>query len=357
MVNFYCIPQFRLYLLCANPTERSEPLPLTIYDIAREAGVSASTVSRVVNNKPGISVKTRQKVLALLDRYHYVPNEAARGLVTSSSRLVGIFIADIRSQHHVQGAYYIANELSKLNYCSLILNTGANDDERVAGIRMLEQRKVEAAVLMGSVFQTKTAETAIRQYLPNVPVFMLNGFINLPNVYGVLSDERTGVAECVALLSKKNKKRIVFMADNPTPSTKLKTQGFWDGVRQLGLSKKDAWLYTNVDGTLDGGYSTMCRALQEHPSLDGVICSLDIIACGALRALQDTGIAVPKQVGVIGIDNSIYADICTPRLTSLDNMLLDSSITIAHKLVDRLEGLSTNQRTLLFTKIVEREST
>ena len=147
------------------------------------------------------------------------------------------------------------------------------------------------------------------------------------------------------------------MVDSPTPSSVLKLQGFLNGMEKLGVNEKEAWVYKGVEGTVEGGYHIMKRVLAEHPEIDGVICSLDIIACGALRALREQGIKVPSQVGIIGIDNSIYADICTPRLTSLDNMLLDSGITIAHKLVDCLKGRSTNQKTMLFTNIVEREST
>lgn len=330
---------------------------LTIYDIAREAGVSGSTVSRVVNGKPGVNEKTRAKIQKLLDQYHYVPNEAARGLVTSNSRLVGILVADVRTQHHIEGTYYIANELADLGYCCLILNTGHTEEARIAGMRTLEQRKVEAAVLMGSIFQTEGTREAIRQHLSDVPVFMLNGFLDLPNVYGVLSDEQSGVEDCVCLLAGKGKTKIAFFVDNPTPSSYLKTQGYLDGMRKNGCRERDAWVYTGVEGSVDGGYRTMQRALAEHPDLNGVVCSLDIIACGALRALQDAGRHVPQDVGVIGVDNSVYAEISNPRLTSLDNMVLDSGVTIAHKLTDCLEGRATNNRTLLYTKIVERETT
>ena len=110
---------------------------MTIYDIAREAGVSASTVSRVINDKPGVAKEKRARVQALLKKYQYVPNETARGLVTSSSRMIGILVADIRQEHHIAGAYYIAHELSGRGYSSLVMNTGSTEAERVAGIRML----------------------------------------------------------------------------------------------------------------------------------------------------------------------------------------------------------------------------
>lgn len=326
---------------------------MTIYDIAREAGVSASTVSRVINDKPGVNRATREKVRALLERYHYMPNEAARGLVTSSSRLVGVLAADIRNQHHTEGAYYIAQELSKLGYCALLLNTGGSDEERAAGIRMLQTRKVEAAVLMGSIFQTEAVRKAISESLPDVPVFMLNGQIDLPNVYSVLSDDRAGTAAAVAYLEKKGRRRIAYLLDQPTPSNRLKLQGYEDGMKQIGGA---SCVIGGAEASAAGGRAAMKRLLEEYPDVDGVICSVDIMACGAMQTIAESGRRVPEDIAVIGTDNSVYCEISTPRLTSLNTMIFESGMMIAHKLVDCLEGRGTNQKTMLFTSIVPRES-
>lgn len=326
---------------------------MTIYDIAREAGVSASTVSRVINDKPGVNKATRERVRGLLEQYHYVPNEAARGLVTSSSRLVGVLAADIRNQHHTEGAYYIAQELSKLGYCALLLNTGGSDEERAAGIRMLQTRKVEAAVLMGSIFQTDAVRDAIRESLPDVPVFMLNGELDLPNVYCVLSDDRAGTAAAVAYLAEKGRKRIAYLLDQSTPSNRLKLQGYEDGMKQLGGMCR---VIGGAEASAEGGRAAMKRLLEQYPDVDGVICSVDIMACGAMQAIAESGRRVPEDIAVIGTDNSIYCEISTPRLTSLNTMIFESGVMIAHKLVDCLEGRGTNPKTMLFTSIVQRGS-
>lgn len=327
---------------------------MTIYDIAREAGVSASTVSRVINDKPGVNKATREKVRALLDRYHYMPNEAARGLVTSSSRLVGVLVADIRNQHHIEGAYYIVQELSKLGYSALLLNTGGSDEERAAGIRMLQTRKVEAAVLMGSIFQTEAVREAIADSLTDVPVFMLNGEIDLPNVYCVLSDDRAGTAAAVNHLAEKGRRKIALLIDEMTPSSRLKLQGYQDGMAQFG---GEEIVVSGVEGSVRGGREAMASLLEKAPDIDGVVCSLDIIACGAMQAIAISGRSVPGDISVIGTDDSIYCEICTPQLTSLNTMIFESGVMIAHKLVDCLEGRGTNHKTMLFTSIAERAST
>lgn len=327
---------------------------MTIYDIAREAGVSASTVSRVINEKPGVNPETRERVRALLKAHRYVPNEAARGLVTHSSRLVGVLVADIRNQHHIEGAYYIAKELTRLGYCALVLNTGNSDEERAAGIRMLETRKVEAAVLMGSIFQTEAVRAAIADSLPDAPVFMLNGELDLPNVYSVLSDDRAGTADCVAYLARRGRKRVAFLVDQPTPSSRLKQAGYEEGAAAANIP---TLVISGVEGSVEGGYEATKALLAQHTEIDGVIASLDIIACGALRAIAESGRRVPQDVAVIGTDNSVYCEICSPRLTSLNTMVFESGVAIAHKLVDCLEGRRTSRRTMLFTDLVERAST
>ena len=136
-------------------------MQVTIYDIAKMANVSASTVSRVVNNKQNVSPKTRARILKLLAQHNYVPNEAARGLVTQSTHMIGVLITDIRTTHHTQGVYYIEQELSRQGYSCLIHNTGRDEQHWVHYVQELSQRKIEALILMGSIYQSDTMKEAI----------------------------------------------------------------------------------------------------------------------------------------------------------------------------------------------------
>lgn len=155
---------------------------MTIYDIAKIAGVSASTVSRVANHKPGIKEETRRQIQELLDQYDYRPNETARGLVNQSSRMIGILITDIRYAHHVDIAYHIEKEMEKQGYCSLILNTGLSDEKKIQAIKVLSQRRVDGAILVGSTFQCDAVKQALTTYLSKEPVIITNGYLDLPNV-------------------------------------------------------------------------------------------------------------------------------------------------------------------------------
>jgi LacI family transcriptional regulator len=328
---------------------------MTIYDIAKAAGVSASTVSRVVNNKKGVRRETRERVQKYIEMYHYSPNETARGLVNQASKMIGILISDMRTTHHTEGVYYMEREFMKLGYCSIIMNTGSEEDAKANYIQILRQRQVEAAVLVGSTFQSSLVKQAIEKYIPSIPVIIANGCLDLPNVYGVIADEQNGVTNCVKLLASKNRRNLAFMIDKLTPSNKLKQLGFEIGVHQWCDQRYP--MVIEFEESAQGAYNATCQLVKEHPDVDGIIYVVDLLAVRGLRALRDMGIEVPNQVSVIGVDNSVYAEICTPSLTSLDNKLLDLSVTAARNLIDVLQNKHVTKNMMVISSIIEREST
>lgn len=327
---------------------------MTIYDIAKEAGVSASTVSRVINNKPGIKASTRDRVNRLLKKYNYSPNETARGLVNQATKIIGILLADIRNVHHTDGAYYIERELAGLGYCCIMFNTGTDDRSKAEAIERMEKRRVEGAVLIGSTFQTESVKKSIERHLSNVPIVIANGYLDLPNVYGVLADEKQGVSSCVRLLVNRGKKNLAYVNNDDTASARLKQQGFKEEMCSQKLRPVGVY---NANATYQGGYEVTRRIMEEHPETDGIIYAVDLLAAAGLRALWDLQLEVPRQVAVVGIDNSVYGELCNPKLTSLDNKLTDMSIQSAQILISQLRGGLSPKQIILPSSLVERETT
>lgn len=330
-------------------------MQVTIYDIAKMAGVSASTVSRVVNNKDNVSARTRAKIMKLLAEHNYVPNEAARGLVMQSSHMVGVLITDIRTTQHTDGIYYIERELSAHGYSCLIHNTGRDESSWVSYIQAMSQRKIEALVLMGSIYQSEIVEEAIRLYLPSTPVVICNGYFSAPNVYGLVSDELNGVADCVALLAKKGRKHPAFLMNQITPSNEQKRLGFETGMSRF---YPDTELIEEESGNRVSEIIQSTKdMMNQHPEIDSIIYSEDKLAMVGLRTLADLGKKVPDDVAVIGINNSDYAKLSIPTLTSLDNMLYDVSMTAARNILALLSGQRISKKMLICTEVVERQST
>lgn len=327
----------------------------TIYDIAQKAGVSASTVSRVINNHAYVKKATRDRVLEVLKECNYVPDEAARSLVTQTSRMIGLLVSDIRTTHHTDAIFYLERELMKRNYCCIILNTGREAEEQVKYIKILSQRNVDAAILIGSIFQSEDVRQAIVQYLPTTPIMMLNGFLDAPNIYGLLVDEQTGVYNTVRMLANKNRRHLAFVLDCRTPSNEAKLQGFMLGMEKYCGGSKPVVI--EVDGETQAAYGATMQLLDDYPEVDGIIYAEDLLALPGMRAIADMHLSIPDAVAVVGINNSLYAVNSIPALTSLDNMLHDMSKTLIRNLIFVQRNREVEHKIMLPTQIVEREST
>lgn len=328
---------------------------MTIYEIARLTGVSASTVSRVINNYPYVNKETRAKVLKALSDNNYIQNDTARSLVTQASKMVGILIADVRTTHHTDGVYYIEHELSQNGYSAIIYNTGSDPETQAKYIQTLSQRRVDAVVLMGSVYQNDSVQNAIMVYLPNTPVAICNGYLDGRNIYSVMSDERNGVADAVKLLAGKGHRNFAFITNHYTPSNYEKLDGYRMGIR----------LYADGAGSqeIESGdevsqiQKATANLMQEHPETTAIVFADDFIALAGLHALVELGVRIPERVAVVGLNNSRYAEISNPALTSIDNMLYDTSLIAVRNLLEVLRGGRVNHRMTIGSVVVERSTT
>lgn len=329
---------------------------MTIYDIAEKAGVSASTVSRVINNKPGIKAETRDKIQKLLKEHNYIPDENARGLVNKATKLIGILIPDIRNNHHSDLAYVVEKKLRDAGYCSIILNAGFDTKMMAESIQLLEQRKVDGILLVGSAFQNSVVEQELKQRMSNTPVVIANGYLELPNVYGILIDERDGMKQVVDLLCAKGKKKIAFMASLGTPSSYEKLSGYKDGLIKNGLLSDE--MIIEISGAeKEAGYIGAKVLREKYPEADSVICAEDLMAVGVIRYFNENHIAMPSEIAVVGVNNSIYGEISFPSITTLDNKMVETGLMAAQILVDCLNNEEKPHKIMLFSSIIQREST
>lgn len=336
---------------------------MTIYDIAKEAGVSASTVSRVINNKPGIKEETRKRIQKLLDESGYTPDVMARGLVTQASRFIGILIEDIRVSHHTDSVYVIEQEMTARGYTCITFSTGNDPAQKAKYIEILEQRRVQGVILIGSMFATEPVKIAIQRHLSDIPTVMVNGILDLPNVYNILVDEERGTEDCVEYLFNRGRRNFAYIMDIPTPSNLRKLRGFQSGISRYHLTRNDEWIVEalgddpNPADSLARGKAAAAIVLDRCPDVDAILCATDMLAIGCMQALQEHGIKIPEQIAVMGVDNSLYGQICTPSLSSLDNKLTELSLNAARILLDAFDGRTASHKMMLFTDIIPRQST
>ena len=307
---------------------------MNIYDIAKEAGVSIATVSRVLNNKGTVSAATRARVEAILKENNYTPSAIARGMVSKSMRTVAVLTVDIRVPHYARTAYTIEREFSRRGYEVILCNTGGDRAETLRYLQVVNQKQVDGIVLVGSVFDTICQGAEMEKLLSGVPVVLANGKLDLPNAYSVTVDDKYGVSLAVEHLVARGRKNIYYIKDRDTDSAKAKRDGFLEAMRRNGLEFADHVL--EAGETLVSSMETVQALLTQGIVPDGIVCGEDLTAAGALKALLRAGLRVPGQVAIVGFNNSDYAHLCEPVLTSVDNkpeqvallcvQLLESSI-------------------------------
>ncbi len=327
---------------------------MTIYDLANIAGVSASTISRVINNKPGVSAEKREQILKLIEQNKFHLNTMARGLSTNVTKMIGILISDIRNTHYTELAYVVETYLQKNGYCSIIINTGVTHEDMNVAMKVLKQRKVDGVILIGSIFQNDFIKTEIAINFNHLPVVIANGNIDLPNVYSVLVDEYKGMMDCVDLLYKRGYKKLAYIGNPYTASNKLKEKGFIDGVVKNGNTPIVEIITTKTLGEVN--FEPVKLLIEKHEDIDGIICVNDFVAAETLNYMQSIGKRVPQELGVIGINNDKHCEITCPKLTSLDNQMRETGLMTASILVDVLAGKEKISKVMLLSKIVIRES-
>ena len=314
---------------------------MTIYDIAAKAGVSASTVSRVINGRSGIGKATRERVEAILKETGFVIDEGARSLVSQKSHMVGILVSDIRNQHHIEGAYMILRRLQEEGYVCLLLNAGESPDEKAECIRILARRKIDALVLVGSAFECPEVEAAIVAHMSSIPVVFQNGSFTLANVHSALAAEDRGTEEAVDHLYEEGRRRIAYVNNADTASNRRKIAGYRRAMARHGLEPLIVPSCREDSG--EAGGEATASLLANHPDVDAIIFSIDITAVGACRYILDSGRCIPDDIAVIGTDDSPYARLANPRLTSIDTKLQKLSDICCDMLLGALEGRGEDQ--------------
>jgi len=324
---------------------------MNIYDIADKCGVSIATVSRVLNNSPKVRAQTREKVLEVIEAEGYTPNAFAQGLGSGSMGMVGVLCTDIRDPFYAEAVGHVEQYLRENNMNAILRCSGATPEGRKQALEYMVQHNVDAVVLVGSAFLEEEDNTPIAEAASRVPVILINGYIELPGVYSVTSDERGAMKDLVDLLMRRQRRRILLLHDQPTYSSRQKIAGYRDGYLAAGL-EADPQLIVQVPRRLEDVNACVKQLLVRGVSFDAVIGTEDILALGTQKALQRIGLSLP----IIGFNNSVLAGCATPELTSVDNNLETLCATAMEVLSNLLNKNEAPTHTEIPTRLVERDT-
>lgn len=327
---------------------------MNIYDIAREAGVSISTVSRVLNNKSRVSPKTVEKVRAVMERCNYTPSAVARGLVNKSLRTIGIVTVDIRGIHYASLAYNVLQKLNTLGYNCLFCNAGYEQAEQEQNIANISRNCIDGIIFIGSTFQMPFIQKIIAAYLSVLPVVMINADLDLPNIYSVCCDDKKGAAKATAFLLAHGHKNICYIGRQlVTASGKEKLEGYKEQLKKAGYT---AHIYMG-DNSIEDGAALVRRALEASDPYTAYIFEHDMQAVGGVNVLTQAGARIPQDVEVISYNNSVLSLATTPQLSSVDNKPYLIGTKAAELLDDVIHGKDVARKVVYGPNLVLRGST
>ncbi|RDG35978.1 LacI family DNA-binding transcriptional regulator [Streptomyces corynorhini] len=329
----------------------------TLEAVAQLAGVGRGTVSRVVNGAPGVSAKARSAVEAAIAELKYVPNPAARSLVTSRTDSIALVIPESESRLASEPYFSavirgVSTELADTDM-QLLLILVRDQRERDRLIRFVEARRVDGVLLV-----------AIHRDDP-LPAFLETS--GMPTVLAgrrtpdeplshVQSDNAGGAAQAVGHLLDRGRRTIATITgplDMDVGRSRLR------GWREAhaGRGAPDEALVAPGDFTEEGGRAAMRELLQRRPGLDAVFVASDVMAAGALTVLRERGRRVPEDVAMVGFDDSIVARHMVPPLTSVSQPTEELGRTITRLLLDEINDPALAHRSLTLPTTLTRRST
>lgn len=334
---------------------------MTIYDISEKAGVSIATVSRVLNGSAKVSPATRKKVLDVIDACGYAPNAFARGLGLHSLRTIGILCADSSDLFLAKAVYYLEQTLQEHGYESLLCCTGYHQEVRRSYMDLILSKKVDSIILVGSNFIGTTGEENqyIREASAQVPIMLLNASYDYPNVYSILCDDYTSMYEAAAAMLNAGITEILYLYNSLSYSGRRKLDGFTAAVKERGIPDYERLIhrYPGDPQQMSAVADFVAAAAEQSPAFHGVIASEDPLAIGAMKYAAQRGIRVPEDLSVIGYNNSMLADCCTPELTSVDNRLKTQTHQLVQTLLRVLDGEEMPKQSVFSGKLIRRGST
>ena len=329
---------------------------MNIYEIAQKAGVSTATISRVLNNSPRVSQKTRDKILKLMEEENYLPSAYARGLSGTPAKTIGILTIDIRDQYFASVIHSLEQELSLHQYNVILCNTGGELDDQRNYISLLIQKKVDALILVGSVFKNPHLKGVINKVAAEIPLIIVNENVEGDNIYSLICDEGKGIKEAVLHLYEGGHRNFVYLKAGDTYSARRKLNGFLSSKKII----SDLNLEKNILDTktgLEAARAIVPEILAITPRPSAIICGEDLTALGAMQELIKRGFTIPDDFSVTGFNNSIYSMCSTPQMTTIDSQSSAMGLAAARLALDVLNKRQVPSLNRISTELILREST
>lgn len=330
-------------------------MAVTIKDVAKMAGVSISTVSRVINNSKPVSSDITDQVLKVIKETGYVPNPIARSLVTKRSNIIGVIVPDISSLY-VGDLLNGIEEISRMyEYDVFLCNTYAESEKELKYIKLLMSKSVAGIVFVSEKLEEPQMKLIEESQIPSVYISKnAKDF----DVYSIGIDHYQASYDITKYLIDKGKEKIAFLRasieDNLEDSERYK--GYKKALENSNIAL-DKSLVLQGDSTDESGYRLVDMLIKNKNLPEAIFASSDELAIGALNALLDNKISVPNDVSVVGYDDTRIASMIRPTLTTIKQPIYDMGAVAARIIVKLVNHQEVEEKYIILPHtLVERQS-
>ncbi|MFH5836547.1 LacI family DNA-binding transcriptional regulator [Proteiniclasticum sp. C24MP] len=326
----------------------------SIKDVAREAGVSIATVSRVLNNVDVVNEDTKKRVQDAIKKLSYRPNIVARSLKTQKTKTIGILVPDISNQFYpevVRGAEDVANIY---DYNIILCNSDSDLDKEKEYIRVLKEKMVDGMLYMSSSLEGEILDLIDELELKTVLVETKISGGKLPSV--TIDNKKAAYDATKYLLEKGNKKvAYIGLKKDRTNAVSRRYNGYEKALKDSGIEVDPGLVYFGGLKAADG-YNGI-NVILEDSEIDAVFCASDEVAMGAINALRDKGLDCPKDVDVMGFNDNSMAAVFYPKISTVAQPMYDMGSVGMRMLIKIVNNkpLDDDQYVLQYY-LVERDS-
>lgn len=333
-------------------------MAITINDVAREAGVSITTVSRVLNNNYPVKIETREKIEKAIEKLNYKPNAAARSLITKKTANIAIVVPGITNLFFPTIVETIQESIKDRGYNILLSSTGGDYKEEKNVIEDVLSKLVDGIIVIDPSIEN-LSNGYLEEMTKNIPLIVVNGAPNGYKCNFVSYDEEVGTKEAFEYLLALGHKKIAFIRGQKSFSYDIKEKIYKEFIKKNNLK------YENIINVGKGNSIEVVQNTQKEIEklMNGdsrptsVFACNDLMAVGAINSCNSLKINIPSEVSIIGCDNTLLSSIAHPALTSVDLNMKDIGYRAAVELIDLIENSTkTRKKVILDTSLVVRES-
>ncbi|MBO5033247.1 MAG: LacI family DNA-binding transcriptional regulator [Lachnospiraceae bacterium] len=342
------------------PQKSNEGKAITIYDIAKEAEVSPSTVSRVLTNSARVRPEKRQKIEALIAKYNFKPNALAKGLADTRTRTIGVLAADIRNPYYASLFVACEQAAKEVGYTVVLYNTLGKTENEVELLGKLQEQKVDAIIQLGGraddLVSSAEYVEIINEIMSSIPV-VVTGKLDGTRCHAVRIDSMKSMELLMEHLLGLGHRRIALIGGRRNVlATFEKYQKYKLMLKENMIAYDDGLVAPDGGYDFETGYRQMNEMLAKRTDMTAVIAINDFAAMGVMKSLNEHGIRIPEDMSVVSYDNTYMSEMAMPRLTSIDynfgeygRKLIDTSIAV-------IEGRKKDNLRMVMPAIVVRES-